>query len=577
MKNINKIAIGLLTMVLMFSCYDGIDPISEVDPGPDAGAPTITIVKPSNGLAISDPNPVSSVLIELRVEDDIEVGNITVDLDGNEIASYQTGTYLDYRIVTKEFTYDNITIGEHTLMVTATDLAGNTTTSVSNFTKEPPYTPMYPGEILYMPFDGDYTDLVTSTAATEVGSPGFNSSDAVSGSAYQGAADSYLTFPSSGLAQGNNFSATFWLKVDASDTRSGIISISPAEPAAPSDKPSGFGLIREGSATSQKFILLVGNGTNATWVNPGDPATIDPTLNEWVHFGITISESNLALYMNGELVGQSSFTGIDWTGVGNLSIMSGDPNFNGWDHKTEKGQMDELRLYNMTLTQSDIQSIMLKDQAAFHMNFDGNYKDVVSGNVASEVGSPGFNFDNGVSGDAYQGAADSYLTFPSDELAQGSEFSTAFWLKIDASDTRAGIISISPPEPAAPSDKPSGFGLIREGSGTSQKFILLTGNGTNATWVNPGDPATIDPTLGNWVHFAIVISENNTALYMNGVMVGQSSFTGIDWTGVGDMSIMSGDPNFNGWDHKVEKGQMDELYIFKKALSAEEINVLMNN
>ncbi|MGE5943357.1 MAG: LamG-like jellyroll fold domain-containing protein [Flavobacteriales bacterium] len=577
MKNINKLVFGIFIMLLVFSCNDGIDPISYVDPGPDAGAPVVTIIKPTNGLAISDPNPVSSVEIELRVEDDIEVGSITVMLDGMEIASYEVGSYVDYRIVNKTLTNDNIAIGEHTLTVTATDLVGNVTTSTSNFSKEPPYTPLYPGEILYMPFNGDYTDLVTSTPASEVGSPGFNVGGGISGSAYQGAANSYLTFPSDNLAQGSNFSATFWLKIDASDGRAGIISMAPTDPSSPSDKPSGFGLIREANGSNQKFILLVGNGTNATWVNPGDPATIDPSVNNWVHFGITISENNLSLYMDGELVGQSAFTGIDWTGVGDLSIMSGDPNFSGWNHKTEKGQMDELRLYNTTLTQDEVQTIMLKDQAALYMGFNGNYKDAISGDEAGEVGSPSFDFDNGISGDAYQGAANSYLTFPSDELTQDNNFSTTFWLKIDASDDRAGIINIAPAEPAAPSDKPSGFGLIREASGANQKFILLTGNGNNATWVNPGDPATIDPSLSNWVHFGIVISEDNTALYMDGVLVGQSAFTGIDWTGVGDLAIMSGDPNFSGWNHKTEKGQMDELYIFKKALTAEEINLLMND
>ena len=577
MKNINKYILAFAAMLMMASCYDGIDPITEVDPGPDAGAPIVAIISPTNGLSISDPNPISSINIEVNVQDDIEIGDITLMIDGVEIANYYSGSYIDYRIVTKELTYDNIAIGEHTLMVTATDLAGNVTTTSSNFSKEPPYTPLYPGEILYMPFNGDFTDLVTSTSATEVGNVSFNSNDAISGLSYQGAPDSYLTFPSDGLAQGSNFSATFWLKIDPSDTRAGILNISPADPGAPSDKPSGFGLIREGSGTAQKFILLVGNGTNATWVNPGAPATIDPTLENWVHFGISISESTAALYMDGVLVGQSDVTGMDWTGVGDLSIMSGDPNFNGWNHKTEKGQMDELRLYNMALTENEIQTVMLKDQAAFHMGFNGNYKDAISGTEASEVGNPSFNFGGGISGDAYQGTVDSYLTFPSDELAQGSNFSAAFWLKVDASDTRSGIINIAPAEPGAPSDKPSGFGLIREGSETSQKFILLTGNGTNATWVNPGAPATIDPTLGNWVHFGIVISENNTALYMDGTLVGQSDFPGIDWAGVGNLSIMSGDPNFNGWNHKTEKGEMDDLYIFKKALSAEEVLILMND
>ncbi|RPD90371.1 LamG domain-containing protein, partial [Aureibaculum marinum] len=130
---------------------------------------------------------------------------------------------------------------------------------------------------------------------------------------------------------------------------------------------------------------------------------------------------------------ESDFPGIDWSNVGDLVIMSGDPNFSGWSHKTEKGQMDELRIFNKALTQSEIQAVVLKDQAVFSMNFNGYYQDAVSGNDATVVGTPGF--DTGVTGDAYKGATDSYLTFPSAGLLS-DEFSATFWLKIDASDTR---------------------------------------------------------------------------------------------------------------------------------------------
>ena len=576
MKNSYKISSLILLLLLVFTgCDDNyIDPITAVDPGSDAGNPFVTILRPTEGFEIQVADPVTSTTIEFRAEDDIEIALVTVDLDGVTIASYDS--FMDYRIFVDEFVYDNITTGEHILTVSATDIAGNTTSAIRNFSKEPPYTPLFNGETFYMNFDGSYSELITVTDATEVGSPGFSGDAKVGSGAYAGATDSYLTFPSAGLAQGNEFSATFWLKIDASDTRAGIINIAPAEPAGPSDKPSGFGLIREGNATAQKFILLVGNGTNATWVNPGDPATIDPTLNEWVHFGISISESNAALYMNGVLVGETAFTGIDWTGVGDLVIMSGDPNFNGWNHKTEKGLMDELRLFNVALTQEDLGEQIALSSQKFHMPFNGTFTDKVSGEDPIEVGSPSITTESYEGNGAYSGAADSYLTFPSAGLAQGNEFSATFWLKIDASDTRAGIINIAPAEPAGPSDKPSGFGLIREGNATAQKFILLVGNGTNATWVNPGDPATIDPTLNEWVHFGISISESNAALYMNGVLVGETAFTGIDWTGVGDLVIMSGDPNFNGWNHKTEKGLMDDLRIFDKALSQAEVLAIYN-
>ena len=41
-----------------------------------------------------------------------------------------------------------------------------------NFTKEPAYTPLYAGEV-FMPFDGDFIDLVNIRQPTVVGSPWF--------------------------------------------------------------------------------------------------------------------------------------------------------------------------------------------------------------------------------------------------------------------------------------------------------------------------------------------------------------------------------------------------------------------
>nr|MBD3620810.1 LamG domain-containing protein [Sunxiuqinia sp.] len=94
-------------------------------------------------------------------------------------------------------------------------------------------------------------------------------------------------------------------------------------------------------------------------VNPCAPATIDPTSKaDWIHFSMSISETEAAVYMDGVQVGNTAFTGIDWAGVGDLSIMSGDPNFSGWNHKTERGQIDELRLFNKALTQEEVKTIM---------------------------------------------------------------------------------------------------------------------------------------------------------------------------------------------------------------------------
>ena len=41
-----------------------------------------------------------------------------------------------------------------------------------------------------------------------------------------------------------------------------------------------------------------------------------------------------------------------------MSIMSGVPRFSGWNHLSDLSHLDELRLFNKVLTQSEIQGIM---------------------------------------------------------------------------------------------------------------------------------------------------------------------------------------------------------------------------
>ena len=158
-------------ILFVVSCDEGIDPITEVDPGSDSGAPTVEIIYPTEGTEITGLELVVPVDISFRVEDDIEVNTIVVTLDGVQIASYNT--FLDYRIVNEEFTYDSLTSGDHVLIVTGTDLAGNSTSATVNFSKAPPYEAIFPGEVFYMPFDGTYTELLSITDAGEVGTPDF--------------------------------------------------------------------------------------------------------------------------------------------------------------------------------------------------------------------------------------------------------------------------------------------------------------------------------------------------------------------------------------------------------------------
>lgn len=589
MKILNYFLISIISLFFVVACNEGIDPITEMPPGTDASAPVITVNFPAEGTEIKRPEAVSSIDIKFEVTDDIELGSIQVLINGAEIASF--GDFRDYRRAIEELTFDNVTNGSHVLTIKATDLQGKSSTVNVNFVKSPPYSPKYAGEIFYLPFDGEFMEMISFQNPTVVGNPGFSNNSLAGLKSYAGATDSYLTFPAERL-KNNEMTAIFWMKINAVPDRAGILVMGPedvANPTAQNNRTSGFRFFRENAGGKQRFKLNTGNGTADTWFDGGTAADVDPAIGEWVHFGFTISNSECVVYIDGQVAKQGAFTGIDWTGCDVISIMSGAPRFNGWNHKSDLSLMDELRIFNRVLSQEEIQAIITEESGKdftytpkypgeiFYMPFEDSYLELVSQTESAVVGAPGFSA--GKVGKAYAGAADSYLAFPADGL-KNSQLSAAFWMKINATPDRAGILVMGPPDPDkpdTPNNRKTGFRFFREGSATAQIFKLNAGNGTADSWFDGGAAATVDPTPGNWVHLAYTISGTECVVYINGEIAKQDAFDGIDWTGCDILSIMSGAPRFTEWSHFSDLSLMDELRLFNKVLTQAEIQAIIDD
>jgi len=578
MKILKNIFACLFILVFAAACNKGIDPITPIAPGADASAPVVTIKYPTEGVKIQVPELLASINIQFEVTDDIELKSISVLMDGTEITSF--ANFKDYRRAVEQYPYNKVTNGTHTLTIKATDLGGKVTNTSVKFEKKPPYVALYAGETFYMPFDGDYVEKISFKAATIVGTPGFAGTGLKGVNAYSGANDSYLTFPLAGLT-GTEFSAEMWVKLNGTPDRAGIISISPAG----EDRTKGIRFFREADGASQRFKLNVGVGSAEVWNNGG---LLSPS-NNWVHLAFTVSQTNCIVYINGA-VASSVPTGdaIDWTGCSSISIFSGAPNFSYWSHFSDLSKFDELRFFNKALSQTEIQTIIQNDSPyvakypgeVFYMPFEGNYKEMNTNTTATKVGTP--DFADGKVGKAYAGANDSYLTFPTTGL-KSANFSAVFWTKINATPDRAGILVMGPEDkanvgyPAIQNNRTSGFRFFREGSATAQNFKLNAANGTADSWFDGGATSTLDPTkTTDWVHMAFTISGTECVVYINGEVVKQGSFSGIDWTGCDLLSIMSGAPRFTEWSHFSDLSYMDELRIFNKALTQAEVKTIMN-
>lgn len=568
MKNYKIKLLGVLSFLMVLAAceVDGIDPITEVDPGADQGAPEVTISAPAEGNTIKVLEEISSINIAFRVVDDIEIDNIEVMVDGNVIAGMSE--FKDYRIVQEEVVFDNVTNGDHTVTVKATDLEGNVTSKTVNFSKEPPYTPKFQNEYLYKPFDGDYVDLITLKSSEPTGNPGFAGESFLGSNAYSGASDSYLTFPFDGSI-GTEFTASFWYNVSGDPDRAGILVA-----GADENRTQGFRLFREGNADEQRIKLNVGTGSGEVW---NDGGVIDPNSDEWVHVAFTVTAEETVIYLDGMPVNTGNMAGmaIDWTGVEELTIGAGGETFSYWGHEHDTSSLDELRFFDAALSQEEIQNLINASSETLKVSFDGSYQDASSNREITAVGSPGFAGESVEGTNAYAGAADSYLTMPSEGLLSQT-FSATFWYKADATADRAGIIVIGPEDSANPDAqniRTSGFRLFREGNAEEQRIKLNVGTGEAESW---NDGGVVDVTAGEWVHVAFTISETQSSIYLNGELVNTGSLSNpIDWTGTDLVSIMSGAPRFTGWNHLADTSYMDDLTFYNKVLTEEEIEADM--
>lgn len=364
MKNMKIYKVLLIAVaMIVFGCKDGyIDDITAVDPGSDESAPVVTVISPTG--AVNAPSDVSEVEIQLEVTDDIELNSVEVQLDGMMLES--KSSFKDYRRFVGTYT-EQLGLGDHVLEITSTDLAGKSTTETVNFTKVNTIRDLMNEAVFHMAFNGDFVDEVSSTAATVVGSPSL-ATDGVDGGSYVGAPDSYLTFDGSAL-QTAEFSASFFLNVTATQERdrAGVLVMGPEDtenagyPDVQNNRTKGFRFFRENGGGLQQFKLNVGTGAADSWFDGGEAARVDPAATEWVHFVFTISPTEAKVYIDGEVVREGEFAGIDWTGCSVMSIMSGAPRFTGWNHLSDESKMDELLIYDRVLTQEEIDLLGLLD------------------------------------------------------------------------------------------------------------------------------------------------------------------------------------------------------------------------
>jgi len=113
----------------------------------------------------------------------------------------------------------------------------------------------------------------------------------------------------------------------------------------------------EGGGATHKWIFWLNGGTLQFHVNMPTGATyigsaaFSPTLGQWYHIAVTRNGTAFLFYINGRLVSSNTSTVVIPTANAPLTIGQAEGSFNF------NGMLDEIHIYNQTLSSSDIEAI----------------------------------------------------------------------------------------------------------------------------------------------------------------------------------------------------------------------------
>lgn len=214
-------------------------------------------------------------------------------------------------------------------------------------------------------FNGSYVDSVSGTAGENTGT---SFAAGIKGQAMQGALNSYVTAtPSTAVSTMSSFTITYW--VNSPPPSTGIIGMVNLA------KTNGFWgnintFFENGSSNTNGILKAnIHNGTSDAWV---EKSGIQNMFGVWTNLALSYNAatSTLKLYKDGALLASSNpagFGALNFQNVGKLvfgcvhfmtnpSQTSGSGSQPWASYLT--GQLDEVRIYNVALSDSDLNSLV---------------------------------------------------------------------------------------------------------------------------------------------------------------------------------------------------------------------------
>ncbi|MEE9303088.1 MAG: LamG-like jellyroll fold domain-containing protein, partial [Thiotrichaceae bacterium] len=287
-----------------------------------------------------------------------------------------------------------------------------------------------------------------------------------------------------------------------------------------------------------------------------------------------VAGTNMHLYINGQLdkttLGVGNLDANFYNGASMFSQIGGGDNNPG---RFFQGSLDDIRIYNIALTQSNVNRLYARGTLVGHWQLEQNIGDISKdvsdyNNVANVLGDPIW-IQGAIGNKALHFDAGDAMNMENIPLHADASFTISVWVNPATRNALAPILYSGAGEE-------SGFRF--HSSGGKIQFTLRNSNPdinlSLKTVVSSAELLTDEWSLVTGVYD---INNDSMFLYINGVEVGTTSSIGTL-----DASYYDGSVTFSqvGGGHtdpdKTFAGSLDDIRIVNRALSAAEVFVLSN-
>jgi len=308
----------------------------------DNTPPSVSITAPAVGATV-----VGTVNVTADASDDVSVAGVQFLLDGVALGAEQTSGPFSLA-----WTSGSAADGAHTLSARARDAVGNTmvaanvAVTVSNAPSSPP-PPSPSGLVAAYSFgEGAGTVVTDASGNGNTGSLGSGVTWTAAGRfgsalAFNGA--SFVTIPS---AASLNLTTAMTLEAWVYPTGN----LYKWNAVLMKEQPGEFLYALYSGSSSHRRPYVYFNTSTTSAGEQGASGSKWLPFNAWSHLAGTYDGASLKLYVNGQLVRSQAVSGPIATSTGPLRIGG-----NGIWNQYFEGRIDEVRIYNRALSESEIQ------------------------------------------------------------------------------------------------------------------------------------------------------------------------------------------------------------------------------